>query len=177
MSRRGTRTGGDWSTFFPPIPVLRAVYVLFRRRSGAGGMPCLDFDLAAKILDDALKLPQPLHQLYLALAALFWRRIRVFRSQSSRCPSRRWEDARNMCLAAVATWHMFVASHLATATCNARPRIQGRRRFGIGVDDESAGSRRRRHGREASGGGCSCRVPRSRIVWGVKAFGMATAGR
>lgn len=85
----------------------------------------LEFDLAAQLLDDSLKLSQTLHKLQLSLARrLFGRRIRVFRSGATRGSARGREDTWYLRSAAVGAGHVFVAANLPPPTCYAAARVE-----------------------------------------------------
>lgn len=92
----------------------------FRRIGRRGTLaPRLDLDLAAQLLDDALELPQALHQLNLALARVLWGRIGVSWARLPRCPTGGGEDAWNLSSAAIGAGHLLVATDFATAAGDA----------------------------------------------------------
>lgn len=89
--------------------------------------PCaaLDLDLAAELLYDTLQLAQALHELHLALARVFGRRIRIFRSGTARGAARGRVDALDYGTAAVAARHLLVAADLSSAAGDAASGIEG----------------------------------------------------
>lgn len=122
-------------TFCPLVPRPRAGRVEIGSGvcgGGLGGIAAagvvprgLDLDLAAQLLDNPLQLPQPLHQLDLALAGrlLGWC-IGVLWSRAARCAARSGKDAWDLGSPAIRTWHVLVTAYFSPPAGDTAARVQ-----------------------------------------------------